>query len=146
MQSNHRIQQPRLGIAVLIGKDNKVLLGERLKSPMLDSWQLPGGWVFEGESPVQAAQRQIQKFPDIICGDLECVSYSNNIFESGLHTLSLYFQTQCLSLDDVNIRLNKDCKNWIWVEWTALPDRLFLPLQNLVDSGFDPNFNNIYKN
>ncbi len=52
-------QHPRLGVGVVIFKDELVLLIKRGKEPNKGIWTVPGGLVQIGESVEQAAHREI---------------------------------------------------------------------------------------
>lgn len=50
---------PRLGSAVIIKKDGKILLGRRNKEPENGKWVLPGGKVEKFETIKDAAKREL---------------------------------------------------------------------------------------
>lgn len=52
---------PRLGSAVILEKDGKILLGRRNKEPENGKWVLPGGRVEPFESIKDAAKREIRE-------------------------------------------------------------------------------------
>ncbi len=128
---------PPVGVAVLILHQHKLLLGKRLKPPMQHSWQLPGSWVRGAESPEQAAMRNIAGFPDLQYDKLRFVTYTDNQFAEGLHSVSLYFQTNCLNPATFKLS-NAQCNDWYWADWFDLPEPLFLPLRRLKQSGYKP--------
>ncbi|MDJ0834652.1 MAG: NUDIX domain-containing protein [Gammaproteobacteria bacterium] len=130
-------EQPSVGVAVLIMHEHKLLLGKRLKPPMQHSWQLPGGWLRGAESPPQAAMRNIAGFTNLHYDKLEFVTYTDNQFADGLHSVSLYFQTNCLNPATVRLS-NAQCNDWYWADWFDLPEPLFLPLRILKQSGYKP--------
>ena len=131
-------QIPQVGVALLILNGPQVLLGRRLKSPMPGSWQLPGGWLHHGETCEQAVTRKVEEFPNMICDQPRFVTYTNNRFAQGLHSVSLYFEMRCLSADQINLEQNKHCSDWFWADWYDMPDSLFLPLSLLKSSGYQP--------
>ena len=50
--------------AVIVSKDNKILFGfqdSASKSAYPDCWHIPGGGVEEGETPIQAMQREVKE-------------------------------------------------------------------------------------
>ena len=71
-------QDPKVASAVLIEKENHVLLVRRVNEPFRGLWTLPAGFVNGGEDPAQAAARecfeetglvvQIKKVLDVIAG------------------------------------------------------------------------------
>lgn len=131
-------QTPALGVATVIKNSGKIVLGRRLSSPMPAYWQLPGSWVRVGESPEQAANRNIQQFCGIQYTKPHFVTYTDNQFPGGEHSISLYFELECLNADTVNLQMNKDCDDWYWADWYDLPNHLFHPLQILLQSGYEP--------
>ena len=52
---------PRVGVAVIVCHQGQVLFGQRLNQEGLGQWQLPGGWIEWGESPEQAACREVKE-------------------------------------------------------------------------------------
>jgi 8-oxo-dGTP diphosphatase len=49
---------PKVAVAVLITKDNQVLLVQRLFDPKKGYWTLPSGFIDAGEDPKLAAERE----------------------------------------------------------------------------------------
>ena len=47
------------GVAVVVTHQHKVLFGQRKSGQTGFEWQLPGGWINAGESPEQAARREV---------------------------------------------------------------------------------------
>lgn len=130
--------KPAVGIALVVLHNNKILLGRRLKQPMLKSWQLPGGWLHYAESPDQAVVRKIHQFPGMLCNGAKFITYTNNLFSAGQHSISLYFQMDCLNAVDFDLTQNKHCSDWLWADWYDLPEPLFLPLKLFKESGYEP--------
>ena len=52
------VKTQRVGSALLIVKDDTILLGKRAKEPGYGAWVLPGGKVEWGETHLQAAKRE----------------------------------------------------------------------------------------
>jgi 8-oxo-dGTP diphosphatase len=129
-------------VAVVVVHDSKVLLGRRLNHPQPGSWQLPGGWIWQGESPIEAVQRKLSEFPGMRLSAIEFLGYTNNLFDHGDHSISLYFETHCQNAKRVQLSLNPDCNDWLWADWYDLPQPLFHPLQSWVETGFKPELGN----
>jgi ADP-ribose pyrophosphatase YjhB (NUDIX family) len=136
--NNKQSQNPAVGIALLLTHKNRVLIGKRLKQPMLQSWQLPGGWIRYEESPENTVSRKISEFPGLKGSAAKLITYTNNQFENGFHSISLYFQAECLNAEAIDLNKNKHCSDWSWVHWYDLPEPLFLPLMLLKQTGFEP--------
>lgn len=129
---------PRLGVAVVATFEQKLLLGRRSKPPMLGSWQLPGGWIRYLETPEQAAIRKMNEFSGLKYSPAKFITYTDNRFDTGLHSISLYFHAHCLNVETANLNTNEHCSDWLWADWYHLPEPLFLPLERLLLSGYDP--------
>ena len=120
---------PRVGLAVLIKRDNKLLLSRRSNMPQQDHWQCAGGYLRFGEDIFQCAQRCAQATGSQI-SQLSNGPYINNIFSGqNLHTVTLYVLAEkCEGVEDAD---------WQWFDWQQLPQPLFLPMQLLVTKNFD---------
>ncbi len=49
---------PKVAAAVLVEKDNQILLVRRVYNPHRGKWSLPAGFVNAGEDPAEAARRE----------------------------------------------------------------------------------------
>jgi len=49
---------PKVAVATLVGKDNRVLLVQRANPPGQGLWSVPGGFVDADEDPARAAERE----------------------------------------------------------------------------------------
>lgn len=54
-------EYPLLGVAVMIWRDDQVLLIQRGKQPNYGQWNIPGGLVELGEALVDAARREVRE-------------------------------------------------------------------------------------
>ena len=52
---------PKVAVAVLIGRDGKLLLNRRAIEPGLGKWSFPSGYVNRGEVLEEAAAREVQE-------------------------------------------------------------------------------------
>jgi 8-oxo-dGTP diphosphatase len=129
---------PRLGIALIMTCQQRLLIGRRKNQPMQHSWQLPGGWLRYLEAPEQAVLRILDGFNYVECEPARLVNYTSNVFAKGEHSISLYFQVDCPNGTDIDLHSNQDCSDWMWADWYDLPEPLFLPLKNLKRSDYDP--------
>ena len=65
-------KRPRVGSAVVVLKDGKILLGERNKKNANGYWVLPGGGVEWGETIMEAAVREIKEETNL---DIEILKF-----------------------------------------------------------------------
>jgi len=130
--------KPQVGVGLIIKQNGKIILGKRHNEPMSDSWQLPGGWLHLGESPEQAVQRIVAEFQHLKVGDSQFITFTNNVFDSNTHTLSLYFMLDCIQQGQQQLITSDNSPDWFWADWNNLPRPLFLPLQLLKQTGLNP--------
>jgi ADP-ribose pyrophosphatase YjhB (NUDIX family) len=53
--------------------DDDVLLSRRAREPWRGHWEIPGGYVDQGEHPMDAARREVREEVGVDVGDLELV-------------------------------------------------------------------------
>ena len=130
---------PRVGVGVLVFRDNKILLGKRKNSHGVGTWSPLGGHLEFGESPEECARREVLEEADIEIKNLKRGPFSNDIFASeDKHYVTLFILADYCS-GTVKLQEPDKCEGWEWFEENDLPQPLFLPFQNLMDLGF--NFN-----
>jgi 8-oxo-dGTP diphosphatase len=54
-------EDPKVAVAVLVGRDGKLLLNRRAIEPGLGAWSFPSGYVNRGEVLEEAAAREVQE-------------------------------------------------------------------------------------
>lgn len=123
------INQPRVGVAVLIQRDSKLLLTRRPNMPQQNHWQCAGGYLRAGEDVFQCAQRCAQ-VTGLQIFQLSSGPVTNNIFSGqNLHTVTLYVLA--------GKTVGTEHTGWQWFEWQQLPQPLFLPVELLVTQNFE---------
>ena len=132
---DERPYRPCVGIMVF-NNNGLVFSGKRIDNPN-NAWQLPQGGINEGESPIQAAFRELEEETSI-----RSVSYVAEYPEWLNYEIPLYLannlwngqyrgQTQKWILlyfngldNEINIdTLNPEFKNWLWMEPTELSSK-----------------------
>ena len=122
---------PVVGVATLIFKQGKLLLGQRTKTPGHGTWQCPGGLLQANESVFDCARREVREETGMQIHDLAYGPYSNNIFsQEAVHSVSLY--VIAISDDEPRSLEPQLAANWQWFNPSALPQPLFLPIEELL--------------
>lgn len=130
-------QLPKVGVGVIVVKDGQVLLGRRRGSHGQGTWAFPGGSLEFGETPEECARREVGEETGLEIGPPRRIGYTNDLFEEGLHFVTLYLQADWVGGEPVRLEPHK-CDEWRWCDWDQLPEPWFLGLHELVESGFDP--------
>ncbi len=129
---------PRVGVAVIVTHQQRVLFGKRVVASGEFVWQLPGGWIELGESPEQAASREVAEETGLGLNELRFVGLTNNKFSDQDQSISIYFEGECSNPEQKDNREPARCEQWIWMQWQELQNNLYLPLQLLKDTDYQP--------
>jgi 8-oxo-dGTP diphosphatase len=133
----------RVGVGVLLmNASGQVLLGERKNSHGHGAYALPGGHLEVGESWAQCAVREVHEECDIKLA-LENVTFAavtNDIMTvDKKHYVTIFMKAVLTdaTVQPKNMEPHK-CAGWKFYDWHQMPSPRFLPLQHLIDSGFQP--------
>lgn len=130
--------QVRVGVAVLVQRQGRVLMGRRRGSHGAATWALPGGHLEYGETPADCARRELAEETSLQATHLVPGPYTNDVFSAeGRHYVTLFLLAEVAAGDPQVLEPDK-CEGWHWCDWHALPQPLFQPLQSLVASGWAP--------
>lgn len=129
---------PKVGLGVLIIKDNKVLLGKRKNSHGDGAWCFPGGHLEFNESWEDCATRETIEETGIKIKNIKFSTATNDIFPlENKHYITIIMQADYDS-GEVQIMEPEKCERWDWFEWDKLPQPLFVPQENLLKQGYNP--------
>ncbi len=130
--------RPGVGVGVCIVKDNKVLLGQRLNAHGEGSWSFPGGHLEFGETWEECAMREVLEETGLIISSPTFVVCTNDIFtKENKHYITIYMKANYKNGEPKVMEPEKMIK-WQWFTWDQLPSPLFIPMANLVKTGFRP--------
>ena len=127
-------------VAVVVTSNQKVLTGKRVSMSGGFEWQLPGGWIETRESPIQAARREVLEETGLKLLEPVFVGITNNIFSQHNHSISLYFEAECVDENALVIAEDDKCTSWVWKDWAGINENLFLPLRLLRQTDYRPFF------
>lgn len=125
-------KEVRVGVAAVVLRKGRILLGERIGSHGAHTWATPGGHLEMGESIEECARRETLEETGLVVEAFKKLSFTNDIFEKeGKHYVTLFVIATYSSGEPQVTEPNK-CKQWKWFELDQLPEPLFLPLVNLL--------------
>jgi 8-oxo-dGTP diphosphatase len=131
--------EPRVGVALIITHDDHVLLVKRKGSHGEGTWSTPGGHLEFGESPEQCAIREAKEETNIDVTGVRFRAITNDVFEAeGKHYITIWMEGQFATGVPV-IHAADEVADIGWFSWIALPQPLFLPLQNLLNGNCYPS-------
>lgn len=131
------MNNPRVGIGVLIFKDRFLLLGKRLQKHGTSSWAPPGGHLEFGETFEKCAIREVKEETGLEISNPQYIGITNDIFvDDNKHYVSIFLLTKISSDKEIRNLEPEKVSSWEWFDIDRLPSNLFLPLKNLLDNQF----------
>lgn len=137
MSESTSTSQVRVGTAVILrDAEGRLLLGLRKSAHGQGTWSFPGGAVDFGESPMEAARREVMEETALEVGEVMVhpgVPYVNTHFDNGSQWITLYFVAQYIGGEPRVVEPEK-CERWEWFAPDQLPSPLFEPLNMTVEA------------
>jgi 8-oxo-dGTP diphosphatase len=131
-------KRPLVGVAVIVVRNGRVLLGKRKGAHGEGTWALPGGHLEFFESIDACAKREVAEETGLQIGDVRHFAFTNDHFDKeGKHYVTLFVTAEHRAGEAV-VREPEKCDAWEWFRWQALPSPRFLPLENLLAQGAVP--------
>ena len=131
-------ERPKVGIGVIVVKDGKILLGKRKNSHGDGAWSFPGGHLEFGESWEECAKRETTEETGINIKNIRFGTVTNDIFQTEEKHYITIFMLSDYDFGEVQIMEPEKCEKWDWFSWNQLPQPLFVPIQNVLKTGFEP--------
>lgn len=137
-QNNAGANRPKVGVGVLVIRDDKVMMGLRQGAHGAGTWSPSGGHLEFGESWEECAKRETREEAGIEISNVKFVGAVNNYEpEWGTHYITLFMRADYLS-GEPRVCEPEKCSGWEWFEWERLPSPLFLPVISIVAQGYHP--------
>jgi len=132
------MDRPIIGVAGIVVKESKVLLGKRKSELGKGSWGFPGGKLEFNETLNGCLERELLEEAGIRAKNFSLAAFTNDIFEKEkAHYVTLYILADYVSGEPKIMEPDK-CEKWEWRYWSSLPQPLFLPIQTLIKQGYCP--------
>ena len=124
---------PRVGVAIIIRKDGRILLTRRRGSHGAGTWATPGGHLDQAETPEACSAREAMEEVGVTIGSPTFRALTNDVFtEEGKHYITIWMEADWVT-GEPRIASARELTELGWFAWDALPSPLFLPLTNLVE-------------
>lgn len=131
-------ERPKVGVGVIIIKDGKILLGKRKNAHEDGTWSFPGGHLEFNETWEICAIRETFEETGIAIKNIRFGSATNDIFQTENKHYITIFMVSNFDSGEVEIKEPEKCERWEWFEWDKLPQPLFVPIQNLLKTKYNP--------
>ncbi|MBU0953434.1 MAG: NUDIX domain-containing protein [Nanoarchaeota archaeon] len=129
---------PKVGLGVIILKNNNVLMQKRIGAHGEDTWCPPGGHLEFGESLEACARRETKEESGIEIKNIRFATVTNDVHPEH----KLHYLTVCVLADwargEPTITEPDRTAEIGWFDWNNLPQPLFRPMQSLLRQGYDP--------
>jgi len=125
--------RPKVGVAVMIINDSKMLLGKRKNAHGQGAWAPPGGHLEFGETLEECAQRELLEETGLIAESIKKLWFTNDIhLQENKHYITIFMVVDKFSGEVKNLEPEK-CEGWQWFDLNNLPSPLFLSVDNLIN-------------
>lgn len=128
------MKSPKVNIDILIVRKNKILLGLMTKQWNYEGKQVygvPGRDIYFNERIGETLKRNIKEEFDCDVMKYEIISVNANYaFDNHYVGIGIVAEID----GEPKVLLPEDWEKWEWFEKDALPDNLFPPTKNLIDS------------
>ena len=132
------MERPRVGVAVIIEHNGRLLLLKRTGAHGEGTWAPPGGHLEFGESLEECAIRETLEETGIVISDVQFVAITNDVFTSEQkHYVTVWVEGTHES-GQATVAYPDRVEEVAWVPWNALPEPLFIPFQNLLSGKHYP--------
>lgn len=134
-------QRPLVAVGVIVLKDGKILIGERLSSHGANTYQLPGGHFEFGKTFEEQARAEVAEETGLTDIEFKKPVSLNNERVFGKHYVNIGFLAEWKSGEPSNPEPTKS-RNWQWYDPQDLPEPMFPPSKGVVDAWLSGTFFN----
>jgi 8-oxo-dGTP diphosphatase len=120
-------KRPKVGVACLVWKDSKFLMGKRLGAHGAETWSLPGGHLEFGENFEDTAVREVLEETGLRVKNIRFVAMTNDFMpDEDKHYLTVWMEADWESGEPTITEPDK-CTDLLWCNFKTLPSPLFQP-------------------
>ncbi len=133
MNDSNPPERPKVGVGIIVIRDGKILLGERLAGHGASTYQIPGGHLEFGESFEEAAKREVEEEAGLADIEIRGVVSLGNDIAYGMHYVSIGLLAESRAGEPYDAEPGKS-KNWQWYDLDRLPSPIFPHSKNVIDN------------
>jgi len=137
-------ERPLVAVGVIVLKEGKILMGERIASHGAGTWQIPGGHMEFGKTFEETARDEVREETGLTDIEFERIVCLSNQILYGKHYVDIGFLTKWRSGEPFAAEPEKS-RNWQWVDPEKLPQPLFPPSKAVIDAWLTKEFFNEIK-
>jgi len=131
-------RKPKVGVAVLVLKDDAVLIGKRRAGTGPGTWSVPGGLIDFGESFEACAERELREETGLTLIESRFVTAANDVMpQYDDHSVTVWMYAAVWK-GELRNASPAEHSTWEWRPWTDLPRLLYPSLENFVSTGWSP--------
>jgi 8-oxo-dGTP diphosphatase len=124
---------PKVGIAIMVMKEGKVLLGKRKGSHGAGVYAFPGGSLEYMETIADCIHREIAEEVGIEVGNIRFIRIYNLREYAPKHFLDIAMKVDWVSGKPKVMEPDK-CEGWNWYDPENMPEPLFSTIKEIVES------------
>eukprot|EP00803_Ostreobium_quekettii_P000680 evm.model.scf_314EXC.5 EVM.evm.TU.scf_314EXC.5 scf_314EXC:26620-28021(+) len=129
-------RRPKVAVAVLVTRGAKVLVGQRKGGTGDGEWALPGGHLEYGESFEECGERELLEETGLKLEEAAFVWAISAVVPSGPHYAVIFVRGTVPQEVEAENREPEKCFGWRWIEWPHVPEPVFPPLRQFINSQY----------
>lgn len=122
--------QVRVGVAVIIVRDNKVLMCKRMGTLGNGTWGFTGGHLEFGESLEDCAIRETLEETGLVIKDPRVLTAVSDLI-GDRHYVTVFLRANYID-GEAQVLEPEKCSEWHWFTWDELPEPLFPSIISLL--------------
>jgi 8-oxo-dGTP diphosphatase len=124
---------PKVAVAVLIKKEDQVLMVQRMYDPQKGHWTLPSGFVDAGEDPVEAVKRECTEETGLLIGNVQLLDVIFSQEHPRGASILIIYRAEIFSGE---LKAGDDADKTAFFNIHNLPPLAFISTQRILDLYF----------
>lgn len=137
-----KFMTPRVGVGVLVCKDDSILLGQRKTFDGKEFWSVPGGHLDWMETFESCGKKEVRRETGLEVEEIEFLTATNNLSQGekrSTHSVSIFMIAQYIS-GEPTITDPEKCLAWQWFKRSDLPNNMSVWMKQMVAKTEKPRF------